>query len=48
MKINNKVGGTMNKHESKYFSIAILMDEALISLLDKRRVFNSIFKFCKR
>ena len=44
MKINNKVGGTMNKH----FSTAILMDEALISLLDKRRVFNSIFKFCKR
>ena len=34
MKINNKGGGTMNKHESKYFSTAILMDEALISLLD--------------
>lgn len=26
----------MNKHESKYFSTAILMDEALISLLDKK------------
>lgn len=36
MKINNKGVGTMNKHESKYFSTAILMDEALISLLDKK------------
>lgn len=26
----------MNKHESKYFNAAILMDEALINLLNKK------------
>lgn len=28
----------MNKHESKYFSTAVLMDEALIQLLDKKDI----------
>lgn len=28
----------MNKNESKYYNTALLMDEALIQLLEKKRV----------
>ena len=44
----------MNKNESKYFNTAILFDEALIYLLEKKdieyitikEIFNAIFNFC--
>ena len=39
----------MNKHESKYFSTAILMDEALISLLDKKSIeFITVKEICEK
>ena len=31
-----KVGGVMDKFQSKYFNTAILMDEALLLLLEKK------------
>lgn len=37
----------MNKHESKYFNTAILMDEALINLLNKKNIeYISIKEIC--
>ena len=39
----------MNKHESKYFSTAILMNEALISLLDKKSIeFITVKEICEK
>ena len=39
----------MNKHESKYFSTAILMAEALISLLDKKSIeFITVREICEK
>ncbi len=38
----------MNKHESKYFSTAFLMDEALINLLEKKDInYITIKEICK-
>ena len=38
----------MNKHESKYFSTAFLMDEALINLLEKKDInYTTIKEICK-
>lgn len=39
----------MNKNESKYFNTAILMDEALIELLDKKDIeYITIKEICKK
>ena len=39
----------MNKHESKYFSTAFLMDEALINLLDKKDIkYITVKEICEK
>ena len=39
----------MNKNESKYFNTALLMDEALIYLLDKKDIeFITVKEICKK